>query len=235
MLEKKKFDFAAGEVLLVDKPLEWTSFNVVSKVRGAIRLKKIGHAGTLDPLATGLLILCTGKMTKQINTYQDLPKQYTGTITLGATTASYDLESEPENQQEFSHLTEAEILKTTAQFIGEIEQTPPIFSAVKVDGKRAYKLARAGKEVKIKTRMVTIHGFEITKIDLPNVEFKVDCSKGTYIRSLANDFGASLGVGGYLSALRRTAIGEFRVEDAWELPKLIDEIHEFKRGELSEK
>ncbi len=230
-MENKKFDFATGEVLLVDKPLEWTSFNVVSKIRGAIKLKKIGHAGTLDPLATGLLILCTGKMTKQINTFQDLPKQYTGTITLGATTASYDLESEPENQQEFSHLTEAEILKATEQFIGEIEQTPPIFSAVKVDGKRAYKLARAGKEVKIKTRTVTIHGFEITKINLPNVEFKVDCSKGTYIRSLANDFGASLGVGGHLSALRRTAIGDFRVEDAWELPKLIDTIHNFKRAE----
>ncbi len=233
-MENKKFDFAAGEVLLVDKPLEWTSFNVVSKVRGAIKLKKIGHAGTLDPLATGLLILCTGKMTKQINTYQDLPKQYTGTITLGATTASYDLESEPENQQEFSHLTEAEILKATEKFIGEIEQTPPIFSAVKVDGKRAYKLARAGKEVKIKTRIVKIHGFEITKIDLPNVEFKVDCSKGTYIRSLANDFGASLGVGGHLSALRRTAIGDFRVEDAWELPKLIDTIHDFKQAQKAD-
>ncbi len=211
-------------MLLIDKPLTWTSFDVVKKVRGAVRIKKVGHAGTLDPLATGLLIVCTGKQTKQIDHYQGQEKEYTGEITLGSTTPSYDLETEPENFLPTEHLTEQEILEAAKKFVGQIEQIPPVFSALKVDGKRAYKQARAGKEVKMKVRTVQIRQFEVTDIQLPKVSFKVVCSKGTYIRSLAHDFGASLAVGGHLSALRRTAIGEFRVEDAWDLHELIAQI-----------
>ena len=221
---KENFDFLAGEVLLIDKPLEWTSFDVVKKVRGAIRIKKVGHAGTLDPLATGLLIVCTGKMTKQINTYQAQTKEYTGEITLGATTPSYDLETEPENFQSTEEVTDEAIKEAASKLTGMIEQTPPIFSALKVDGKRAYEQARKGKDVKMKSRTVEVETFEITSVDLPKVTFKIVCSKGTYIRSLANDLGAELGVGGYLSALRRTAIGDFRVENAWQLPQLIEQI-----------
>ncbi|ADR20782.1 tRNA pseudouridine synthase B [Marivirga tractuosa] len=212
-----------GKVLLIDKPLNWTSFDVVKKLKFTLKVKKIGHAGTLDPLATGLLILCTGKMTKSIEKYQAQEKEYTGEFTLGYTTPSYDLETEPEFQKETSHLTLEDLKSNTAYFTGEIEQTPPIFSAVKTGGKRAYSLAREGKEVKLKSRVVTISEFEITDFKENKVSFRVRCSKGTYIRSLAHDFGEKLGVGAYLSALRRTKIGDFSVEDA-------DNLNEFVKN-----
>lgn len=203
-----------GHVLFVDKPLQWTSFDVVKKLKYALNLKKIGHAGTLDPLASGLLILCTGKKTKEIESFQNLEKEYTGTFILGQTTPSYDLETTPSNVVDFSHLTDSQITDTTREFIGDIEQTPPIFSAIKVDGKRAYNEARKGNEVIMKSRVVQITEFEITEINLPAVKFRVRCSKGTYIRSLANDFGQKLKVGAYLAELRRTKIGMYDVEDA---------------------
>lgn len=215
-------DYKEGQVLLIDKPLEWTSFQVVNKIRWHIRQKfgvkkiKVGHAGTLDPLATGLLILCTGKFTKKIDTYQGQIKEYTGEITLGATTPSYDLETEINETFSTAHITQDLIYKTTEQFTGNIEQIPPIFSAIKKDGIRLYELARAGETTEIKTRNITINTFEITKIDLPKVEFRVVCSKGTYIRSLAFDFGKALHSGGYLSKLRRTKIGDFSVDNAKE-------------------
>lgn len=202
-----------GAVILIDKAYRWTSFDAINKIKRTTHAK-IGHCGTLDPLATGLLICCTGKMTKQIEQFQKQDKEYTGVITLGATTPTYDLESVPEHIKEYSHLTEAMVNGAVAQFVGEIEQLPPVHSAIKKDGKRLYELARAGKEVKPDPRKVTVHAFEITKIELPEVHFRISCSTGTYIRSLANDFGAALGVGGYLSALRRTKIGVFNVNDA---------------------
>jgi len=220
-------DFKNGQVLLIDKPLEWTSFQVVNKLRWHIRQKfgikkiKVGHAGTLDPLATGLLIICTGKFTKKINEYQGQEKEYTGEITLGATTPSYDLETEINQTFPLEHITEDLIHNTTAQFIGEIDQKPPIFSALKKDGKRLYELAREGKTTEIKTRKITISEFEITKIDLPKIQFRVVCSKGTYIRSLAYDFGLALNSGGHLSALRRTKIGNFKVEDGMKIDEFI--------------
>lgn len=209
-----------GQVLLIDKPLGWSSFQVVNKLRWLIRkhynIKKIkvGHAGTLDPLATGLLIICTGKETKNINTYQAQEKEYTGTITLGATTPSYDLETEIDQTYSTDHLNEELLHKTTEQFTGEIQQKPPIFSAIKKDGKRLYELARAGETTEIKSRTVTVHEFELTRISLPEVDFRISCSKGTYIRSMAHDYGQALNNGGHLSALRRTAIGSFKVERA---------------------
>jgi tRNA pseudouridine55 synthase len=202
-----------GGVLLVDKPSKWTSFDAVNQIKITLRAK-IGHCGTLDPLATGLLICCTGEMTKRISDYQKLPKEYTGTITLGAVTETYDLESEPKDAKPFEHLVDADIHAAVAQFVGDIMQKPPIHSAIKKEGKRSYDLARAGKEVVMDPRPVTIGEFEIVSIALPLVHFRVVCSTGTYIRSLANDFGEALGCGGYLSALRRTKIGNFRVEDA---------------------
>jgi tRNA pseudouridine55 synthase len=202
-----------GGVLLIDKPFKWTSFYAISKIRKMIHAK-IGHAGTLDPLATGLLICCTGKFTKRISEYQQLPKEYTGIIHLGATTPTYDLESEPEDIKPYEHLTDEDILATTKQFTGLIQQIPPIHSAIKKDGKRAYELARKGEEIVLQARTITISEFEITRITLPEVHFRVACSTGTYIRSLANDFGAALGCGGYLQELRRTKIGEFKAEDA---------------------
>lgn len=213
-------NYKEGQVLLIDKPLHWTSFQVVSKLRWAIRkhydIKKIkvGHAGTLDPLATGLLIICTGRMTKQIDTFQAQEKEYTGTIVLGNTTPSFDLETASDKTFPTEHITEALIHETTKQFIGTIEQYPPVFSAVKKDGKRLYEFARAGKEVELKPRIVHISEFEITAIKGLEVDFRVVCSKGTYIRSLANDFGKALNSGGHLSALRRTRIGDFKVETA---------------------
>lgn len=203
-----------GSVLLVDKPLEWTSFDVVKKLRYKLKVKKIGHAGTLDPLATGLLILCTGKMTKQINTIQEQPKEYTGSMVLGKVTASYDLETPVEESGDVSNIDEEILNKILKQFTGEIEQIPPIYSAIKVDGKRAYTKARKGEKVELKARNVHIYNFELTEIDLPNVKFKVNCSKGTYIRSIVNDFGQAAGCGAYLSELRRTKIGDYSVEDA---------------------
>lgn len=213
-------DYKNGQVLLIDKPLKWTSFQVVNKLRWAIKqqfnLKKIkvGHAGTLDPLATGLLILCTGKFTKKIDEFQAQTKEYTGAFTVGSTTPSYDLETEIDQHFQTDHLTEKIIHNTTKQFIGYIQQKPPIFSALKKDGKRLYELARAGETTEIKLRNINISEFEITRIDLPEIEFRVVCSKGTYIRSLAYDFGNALNSGAHLSALRRTKIGEFNVENA---------------------
>jgi len=212
--------YQEGKVLLIDKPLNWTSFQVVNKIRWLIKQQfgikkiKVGHAGTLDPLATGLLILCTGKLTKKMETYQAQVKEYTGTITLGTTTPSYDLESEVDQTFDISGITEEDILDNTKHFIGEIQQQPPIFSALKKDGKRLYEYAREGEKVEIPKRIITISEFEITKIDVPNIEFRAVCSKGTYIRSLAHDFGKSLNNGAHLSALRRTKIGGFSVEDA---------------------
>lgn len=201
--------FSEGQVLLINKPLEWTSFDVVRKLRAQMKIKKVGHAGTLDPLATGLLILCTGRFTKRINEYMAQEKEYTGTITLGSTTPTYDLESEPENFKDYSSITPTQIAAVTQQFTGEILQVPPIHSAIKKDGKRVYELARRGEQVELEARKITIKEFEITSIDMPSVEFRVVCSTGTYIRSLANDVGAALGCGGHLSKLCRTRIGAF--------------------------
>jgi len=212
-----------GHVILIDKPLEWTSFDVVKKLKYKLKLKKVGHAGTLDPLATGLLILCTDRKTKQISTIQEQPKEYVGTMVLGKTTASYDLESPIIEGGDINSLTEEFIRSIIPQFEGEIEQTPPIFSAVKVNGERAYKKARAGEKVELKSRIVSIYNFEITSINLPEVNFKVNCSKGTYIRSLVNDFGKATGVGAYLSALRRTKIGDYHVDDALTVDSITSE------------
>jgi len=203
----------AGAVVLVDKPYRWTSFDVVNKLRKFLHVK-IGHAGTLDPLATGLLIICTGKLTKSIEGFQKQPKEYTGIIRLGATTPTYDLESEPQDFKETMHLTAADLQAATQKFTGDILQLPPQHSAIKKDGKRAYEYARAGKEVALKARPVTISAFELTKVELPEVHFRVACSTGTYIRSLAHDLGQELGCGGYLQELRRTKIGDFDVADA---------------------
>jgi tRNA pseudouridine55 synthase len=202
-----------GAVILVNKPYKWTSFDVVNKLKITFRTK-IGHAGTLDPLATGLLICCTGEFTKQISDYQKLPKEYTGIIHLGGVTETYDLESEPSNPQPYEHITPELLYQAAATFVGDIMQYPPIHSAIKKDGKRAYELAREGKDIQLDARPVTIGTFEITAIQLPEVHFRVECSTGTYIRSLANDFGQQLGCGGYLQALQRTKIGNFAVEDA---------------------
>lgn len=218
--------FEEGQVLLIDKPLQWTSFDVIRKIRNLIKIKKVGHAGTLDPLATGLLIVCTGKFTKRINEYMAKEKEYTGTFTLGATTPTYDLESEPENFKPFEGLSAESIIDATIQFTGEILQIPPAHSAIKVDGKRVYELARQGKEVKLEPRKLFISEFSITKIELPVVYFKVVCSTGTYIRSLANDFGAALGCGAYLSSLCRTRIGEFSLQSAQSIVEFEEKIKE---------
>ena len=203
-----------GKVILLDKPINWTSFDVVKKVRIVTRISKVGHAGTLDPLATGLLIVCTGKFTKKINEYMGMEKEYTGTFTLGATTPTYDLESAPENIKAYQHLSAEQIHAATLQFTGPVMQVPPAHSAIKKDGKPVYLAARKGVDVKLEPRPVTIHSFVIEKIELPVVHFRVVCSTGTYIRSLAHDFGAALGTGGYMSSLRRTRIGNFEVTDA---------------------
>ena len=221
-----------GQVLLIDKPLTWTSFQVVNKLRWEIRQRfnikkiKVGHAGTLDPLASGLLIICTGKQTKQIDTYQGQIKEYMGTFTLGATTPSYDLETEIDNTFPTAHITEELLHETTKQFMGEIQQKPPIFSAIKKEGKRLYELARKGETTEIKERTVTISSFEITEIKLPEVGFRIICSKGTYIRSIAFDFGKALNSGGHLSALRRTKIGDFSVDNALSLEGFINNLKE---------
>ena len=214
--------------MLVNKPIEWTSFDAVRKIRNLVRIKKVGHAGTLDPLATGLLIICTGKFTKKINEYMAQEKEYTGTFTLGATTPTYDLESDPRDFKEVTSITEKEIYAATQQFTGEIMQVPPAHSAIKIDGKRVYELARQGKEVKIEPRKITIKEFQITKIEMPVVFFKVVCSTGTYIRSLANDFGAALGCGAYLSSLCRTRIGEHQLDHAKTISEWEDEIKKIK-------
>jgi tRNA pseudouridine55 synthase len=216
--------YALGQVLLIDKPLYWTSFDAVRKVRHLVRTKKVGHAGTLDPLATGLLIICTGKFTKKINEYMAQEKEYTGTITLGAVTPTYDLESEPRDFKPYEHLTPEQLQETALRFTGLIQQVPPIHSAIKKEGKRVYELARKGIDVKLEPRQVTILAFELTRIELPVVHFRVVCSTGTYIRSLANDFGEALGCGGHLSSLCRTRIGTFRLEEAQSVQELEAEI-----------
>lgn len=207
-------------VLLVNKPLEWTSFDVVNKLRYVLRMKKIGHAGTLDPLATGLLIICTGKMTKRIEEFMGWEKEYTGTLIIGQTTPSHDLETEVSDPVDISAITPVRIHEVAAALTGDLEQIPPAHSAIKVGGKRAYKFARKGKEVELQPRKVSVPVFEITRVALPEVDFRIVCSKGTYIRSLVRDFGQQLGVGAYLSALCRTRIGEYRLEDAQTIEQL---------------
>ena len=223
-------DFKNGQLLLIDKPMGWTSFQVVNKLRWSLRktfnVKKIklGHAGTLDPLATGLLIICTGKMTKQIEKYQAQKKVYSGGFTLRSTTPSFDLETESNQQFPTAHINEALIFKTTKKFIGETEQYPPLYSALKKDGKRLYEFARAGKDIAIESRKITIDVFDITAIRGLEVDFEVECSKGTYIRSLAHDFGKALNSGAHLSALRRIKIGNFSVENAVEVEDFIEAL-----------
>lgn len=223
-------DFISGEILLVNKPLHWTSFQAVNKIRYHLRRQtgvkkiKVGHAGTLDPLADGLLIICTGKKTKEIDSYMGLEKVYSGVITLGATTPSYDLETEIDKRYDLAGITETAIKKVAAEMVGEQDQMPPVFSAKRVDGNRAYDMARAGKPVELKTKRITISDFEITAIALPEVHFKITCSKGTYIRSIAFDFGRKLNNGGHLSALRRESIGEFSLDKAWKLEDLVKHI-----------
>ena len=216
------FDYAAGQVILIDKPVNWTSFDVVNKIRRLIKVKKVGHAGTLDPLATGLLIVCTGKKTKDIYQYQDQKKKYTGIITLGKTSPSMDLGTEVSEHKLPDDLTEEKILSVRDKFLGNIEQTPPMFSAIKHKGKPLYKIARAGKEIERDSRLVEIYSFEIMKIDFPDIYFEISCSKGTYIRVIANDFGKELGCGALLTLLRRTEIGEFRVDNAVNLNEFSD-------------
>ena len=223
--------FETGQTLLVDKPYEWTSFDVVRKLRGLMKIKKVGHAGTLDPLATGLLILCTGAFTKRINEYMAQEKEYTGSLVLGASTPTYDLESIPADFKPFDHLTHDEIHLATRSFTGEIFQTPPIHSAIKKDGQRAYELARLGEEIKLDPRKVIIKDFSITRIQIPEVHFRVVCSTGTYIRSLAHDFGEALGCGAYLSSLCRTRIGNFLLQDAM----TIEEASQMIREQLGQK
>ncbi|MBC7524988.1 MAG: tRNA pseudouridine(55) synthase TruB [Flavobacterium sp.] len=214
-------DFLNGQIILIDKPLTWSSFQAVNKLKYILKRKydlpkkfKIGHAGTLDPLATGLLIICTGKFTKKITEIQSQTKEYTGTITVGATTPSYDLETEVNAVFPTDHISDDLIYETVKQFLGEINQKPPVYSAIKKDGKRLYEHARAGEEVEIAYRKTTVYQFEITRIVLPEIDFRVSCSKGTYIRSLAFDFGTALKSGGYLSELRRTKIGDYQVSNA---------------------
>ncbi|MCZ6692876.1 MAG: tRNA pseudouridine(55) synthase TruB [Bacteroidetes bacterium] len=211
---KKTYNFVKGEVLLIDKPLNWTSFDVVKNIRNALRIKKIGHAGTLDPLATGLLILCTGKKTKEVNIFQEMEKEYEGKMVIGKTTPSVDLETAIDQEYDISHIREEEIYEVVNDFIGFIDQVPPVYSAIKVNGERVYKKARKGEMIELSPRKVNVLHFEITQVKLPELCFKVRCSKGTYIRSLVRDYGKKLGVGAYMSQLRRTAIGEFQVKQA---------------------
>jgi tRNA pseudouridine55 synthase len=221
-------EFREGKVLLMDKPLEWTSFDVVKKIRIQTGISKVGHAGTLDPLATGLLIVCTGKYTKKINEYMAAEKEYTGTFTLGYTTPTYDLESEPIYHGPYQHLKLDDLLYATQSFKGEIMQVPPAFSAIKQGGKPAYILARKGKEVKMEPRKITISEFDIVSIEENIVSFRVICSTGTYIRSLAYDFGNALGCGAYLSSLRRTRIGEFHADKAMGINDFVEQIQKIK-------
>ncbi len=228
----RDFDFQNGEILLINKPRGWSSFDVVRKLKRAVNAK-IGHAGTLDPLASGLMILATGPFTKKISDFQDMVKEYTGSIYLGATTPSFDRETEPEDITDISKITESDILSTAKSLTGSILQVPPAFSAIKIDGKRSYLLARKGKAKELKARELEIVEFEITKIELPLVYFRVVCSKGTYIRSLANDFGKLLGVGGYLYDLCRTRIGDFRLGDAMEADILADHLYSLNRAKAA--
>ncbi len=224
-------DFKTGQVILIDKPLKWTSFQVVNKLRWSIRKKfkikkiKVGHAGTLDPLATGLLIICTGKFTKKIESYQAETKEYTGVFTLGATTPSFDLETDIDQTYSTNHITNEKIKATTELFLGEIEQVPPIYSAIKKDGIRLYELARKGETTEIKSRKITISEFEITKVNMPNIEFRIVCSKGTYIRAIANDFGNALNTGAHLTSLRREKSGDFNVKSAISPEQFVENLN----------
>lgn len=225
-------DYLNGQIILIDKPLHWTSFQAVNKMKYALINKvglpkkfKIGHAGTLDPLATGLLLVCTGKFTKRITELQGQAKEYTGTFYIGATTPSYDLETEINETYPISHIDESLIHETVKQFLGEIDQIPPIFSAIKKEGVRLYEHARAGETVEIASRKTTIHEFEITRIALPEIDFRVVCSKGTYIRSLAYDFGKAMGSGSHLTALRRTKIGDYNVDNGIDIVKFEDSLN----------
>lgn len=226
----KDFNFPEGELLLINKPYNWTSFDVVGKIRNSFKpLKlKVGHAGTLDPLATGLLIICTGKLTKQIDTFQAEEKEYTGTMVLGATTPSYDLETEVDQQFSLDNISAEKINENVTQFLGEIDQFPPAHSAIKINGERLYEKARRGEEVERRSRQVTISEFEITRIELPEIDFRVVCSKGTYIRSLVHDFGAALQNGAFLSKLTRTRSGNFHLKDAYEVMELVNHIRSTK-------
>jgi tRNA pseudouridine55 synthase len=229
-LELNETSVIEGELLLIDKPLNWTSFQVVNKIRWELKNKfgikklKVGHAGTLDPLATGLLLVCTGKMTKKISGIQALVKEYTGTFTMGATTPSYDLETPIDGTFPIDHLDDNALKEVINQFTGVVDQYPPVFSAIKKDGRRLYEYARKGEEIKINSRQVEISVFELTEIKLPTIDFYVKCSKGTYIRSLANDYGKALGSGAHLSSLRRTAIGLHRIEDAYTIEQITVEL-----------
>ncbi|WP_109832596.1 tRNA pseudouridine(55) synthase TruB [Reichenbachiella versicolor] len=223
-MSRDSLDFEKGEVFLLDKPYEWTSFDVVKKVRGTLRIKKVGHAGTLDPLATGLLIVCAGKATKKIDEFQGKPKSYTGTLVLGKTTPSIDLETEFDSESDYSQVTLEQIKKAAQELSGPQMQVPPEYSAIKVDGQRAYKMARRKEDVKLDPRPVIVDKFEITEINLPEVKFEIDCSKGTYIRSLVRDIGRKLGCGAYMSELRRTAIGEHKIDDAYNLEEFIAKL-----------
>jgi tRNA pseudouridine55 synthase len=223
--EEQKMQLEEGRVILIDKPLHWTSFDIVRKIRNAIKIKKVGHAGTLDPLATGLLIVCTGKFTKKINEFMAKEKEYTGSFTLGAITPTYDRESTPSHHKDTSAITEAQLHEATHSFIGEIQQIPPIYSAIKKDGVALYELARRGIDVELKARAIRIDHFSITSVEMPIVHFRVVCSTGTYIRSLAHDYGAALGCGAYLSELRRTKIGEYSVADALCIDQFIEALH----------
>ncbi len=213
-----------GTLLLVDKPYKWTSFDVVRKIRNKLKIKKVGHAGTLDPLATGLLIVCTGKMTKKINEFQDMEKEYEGELVLGKTTPSYDLETMVNQEFEIKHITEKDIYNAATNLTGQLMQVPPVFSAVKVDGERVYKKARRGEEVELKAKEIFVKEFEITSINLPSISFRITCSKGTYIRSLVRDFGESLQSGAYMSVLRRTKIGGFEVKNALTMEQWVTKV-----------
>jgi tRNA pseudouridine55 synthase len=223
--------YQEGQVLLINKPLHWTSFDVVKKIRNLVRIKKVGHAGTLDPLATGLLILCTGKFTKRINEYMAREKEYSGTFTLGATTPTFDLESEPGHFKDIGAVTTTQVYEAVKKFTGPILQAPPAYSAIKQNGKRLYELARKGLEVKTEPREITIQSFEIESIEWPLVYFRVVCSTGTYIRSLANDFGSELGCGAYLSSLCRTRIGEFILDQSMTMDAAEKEIQDELRDQ----
>ena len=225
-------EFAQGKVLLIDKPIDWTSFDVVKKIRVLCKIPKVGHAGTLDPLATGLLIVCTGKFTKKINEYMSMEKEYTGSITLGAITPTYDLESEPQDFKPYEHITIETIQQLiNEQFTGEVKQIPPMFSAIKKDGDPLYLAARKGITLDIEPRTITIKEFEITKLELPKVYFRIECTTGTYIRSIANDLGKALGTGGYLSSLCRTRIGEFNNSDAISVKEFEEQIKKLRAAE----
>ncbi|MFO7448449.1 MAG: tRNA pseudouridine(55) synthase TruB [Ignavibacteriaceae bacterium] len=224
-------DFLSGQIILIDKPMFWSSFKVVHEIRKLIGTRKIGHAGTLDPLASGLLILCTGKKTKEMTLYQEQEKTYTGTILLGKTTPSMDTETEITSEKPVN-VTEEEIYRTRDQFLGRITQIPPMYSAIKLKGKTLYNLARKGKTVEREPREVTISGFEIVKIDLPEIHFEIVCSKGTYIRVIANDFGEKLGCGGILSSLRRTKIGNYSIEDALSVSEFVEQMQNVDTAKL---